>query len=197
MGDNAEPLKVVLVGDGAVGKTCLLIARTKNEFPKRYVPTVFENTTTSIDVNGESVKVDLWDTAGQEDFDRLRPLSYPKTNIFLICFSVTQPDSLANVKSKWHPEVNHHCPGVPWILVGTKVDLRDNEQQVRELSAKGMVPISTQQGRECARQLGAVKYIECSALTRTNVGLVFDEAVLAVTDTQNESRRQRKTCVIV
>lgn len=64
------------------------------------------------------VSLGLWDTAGQEDYDRLRPLSYPQTDVFLICFSVASPSSFENVTSKWYPEIKHHCPDAPIILVG-------------------------------------------------------------------------------
>jgi Ras family len=67
-------------------------------------------------------------SAGQEDYDRLRPLSYPQTDVFLVCFSVTSPASFENVKEKWFPEVHHHCPGVPCLIVGTQVDLREDSQ---------------------------------------------------------------------
>ena len=66
----------------------------------------------------------LWDTAGQEDYDRLRPLSYPDTDVILMCFSVDSPDSLQNIPEKWVPEVKHFCPNVPIVLVGNKKDLR-------------------------------------------------------------------------
>lgn len=66
------------------------------------------------------------DWSGQEDYDRLRPLSYPQTDVFLVCFSVTSPASFENVKEKWFPEVHHHCPGVPCLIVGTQVDLRED-----------------------------------------------------------------------
>ena len=62
----------------------------------------------------------LWDTAGQEDYDRLRPLSYPDTDVILMCFSIDSPDSLENIPEKWTPEVKHFCPNVPIILVGNK-----------------------------------------------------------------------------
>uniref|UniRef100_A0A4W3J4D4 Ras homolog family member B n=1 Tax=Callorhinchus milii TaxID=7868 RepID=A0A4W3J4D4_CALMI len=83
--------KLVVVGDGACGKTCLLIVFSKDEFPEVYVPTVFENYVADIEVDGKQVELALWDTAGQEDYDRLRPLSYPDTDVILMCFSPISP----------------------------------------------------------------------------------------------------------
>lgn len=62
-------------------------------------------------VDGRPISLGLWDTAGQDDYDRLRPLSYPDTDVFLICFSLVSPNSFANVSDKWSPEINHHAPG--------------------------------------------------------------------------------------
>lgn len=73
----------------------------------------------------------LWDTAGQEDYDRLRPLSYPDTDVILICFSIDEPDSLENIPEKWTPEVKHFCPNVPIILVANKKDLRFDQATIR------------------------------------------------------------------
>ncbi|XP_010780648.1 transforming protein RhoA-like, partial [Notothenia coriiceps] len=80
------------------------------------------------------VELALWDTAGQEDYDRLRPLSYPDTDVILMCFSVDSPDSLENIPEKWTPEVKHFCPNVPIILVGNKKDLRNDDHTRRELA---------------------------------------------------------------
>ena len=115
-----QTIKCVVVGDGAVGKTCLLISYTTNKFPSEYVPTVFDNYAVTVMIGGEPYTLGLFDTAGQEDYDRLRPLSYPQTDVFLVCFSVVNPSSYENVKEKWVPEILHHCQKTPFLLVGTQ-----------------------------------------------------------------------------
>merc|ERR1719198_866554 len=98
-------------------------------------------------VDGKPINLGLWDTAGQEDYDRLRPLSYPQTDVFLICFSVISEASLKNVKSKWAPEINNHCPGTPIVLVGTKADLRDDPATKKQLQNKNMAMVSAEQAK--------------------------------------------------
>lgn len=117
----------------------------------------------------------LFDTAGQEDYDRLRPLSYPQTDVFLVCFSVTSPASFENVREKWFPEVHHHCPGVPCLIVGTQTDLREDSGARDKLAKQKMQPIRREEGERMSKELGAVKYVECSALTQYKLKDVFDE----------------------
>lgn len=117
--------KFVIVGDGESGKTCLLRVFFEDVYPDVYVPTTFDYFTTVVEVDRKKVKLSLWDTAGQEDYDRLRPLSYPNTDAVIICYSIDAPESLANVTEKWLPEVRFFCKDVPVILVGNKKDLRD------------------------------------------------------------------------
>lgn len=174
-----QTLKCVVVGDGAVGKTCLLISYTTNQFPADYVPTVFDNYAVTVMIGDEPYTLGLFDTAGQEDYDRLRPLSYPSTDVFLVCFSVISPPSFENVKEKWFPEVHHHCPGVPCLIVGTQIDLRDDKVIIEKLQRQRLRPISQEQGHRLARELRAVKYVECSALTQRGLKNVFDEAIVA------------------
>ncbi|KAK9418696.1 hypothetical protein SUNI508_07716 [Seiridium unicorne] len=140
-------IKCVVVGDGAVGKTCLLISYTTNKFPSEYVPTVFDNYAVTVMIGDEPYTLGLFDTAGQEDYDRLRPLSYPQTDVFLVCFSVTSPASFENVREKWFPEVHHHCPGVPCLIVGTQTDLRDDQSVREKLAKQKMQPVRKEDGR--------------------------------------------------
>jgi cell division control protein 42 len=97
----------------------------------------------------------------------------------LVCFSVTSPASFENVKEKWYPEIKHHCPGVPCLIVGTRIELRDDPSVIIELSRQRMKPITTEQGEALAREIGAVKYLECSARTQKGLKNVFDEAIVA------------------
>jgi len=191
-----QTIKCVVVGDGAVGKTCLLISYTTNKFPSEYVPTVFDNYAVTVMIGEDPYTLGLFDTAGQEDYDRLRPLSYPQTDVFLVCFSVTSPASFENVKEKWFPEVHHHCPGVPCLIVGTQVDLRDDAQVIEKLSRQKQRPVTSEQGERLARELGAVKFVECSALTQKGLKNVFDEAIVAALEPPVVKHRKGK-CVVV
>ncbi|KAJ8106466.1 hypothetical protein OPT61_g9519 [Boeremia exigua] len=187
--------RCVVVGDGAVGKTCLLISYTTNKFPSEYVPTVFDNYAVTVMIGDEPYTLGLFDTAGQEDYDRLRPLSYPQTDVFLVCFSVTSPASFENVREKWFPEVHHHCPGVPCLIVGTQVDLREDNAVKDKLSKQRMAPVKREDGERMARELGAVKYVECSALTQYKLKDVFDEAIVAALEppaTRKEGKGPKK-----
>ncbi|KAJ8036921.1 Ras-related C3 botulinum toxin substrate 1 [Holothuria leucospilota] len=147
-------------------------------------------------VDGRPVNLGLWDTAGQEDYDRLRPLSYPQTDVFLICFSLVSPASYENVRTKWYPEVSHHCPNTPIILVGTKLDLRDDKDTTAKLSERNLRPISYPQGLQMHKEIHAVKYLECSALTQKGLKTVFDEAIRAVLCPPKTSRDKKKCTLL-
>ncbi len=191
-----QDIKCVVVGDGAVGKTCLLISFTTNAFPGEYIPTVFDNYSANLMVDDKPINLGLWDTAGQDDYDRLRPISYPQTDVFLICFSLVSPASFENVRAKWYPEVSHHCPNTPIILVGTKLDLREDKETMEKLTEKRLAPIGYPQGRQMQKEIRVVKYLECSALIQKGLEQVFDEAIRAVLQTQKLPKR-KKGCTLL
>lgn len=172
-------VKCVVVGDGAVGKTSLLISYTQNSFPDEYIPTVFDNFAANVMVDSKPYNLGLWDTAGQDDYDRLRPLSYPQTDVFLILYSVVNPPSFTNVLEKWIPELRHYCPNVPVVLVGTKVDLRENEEVRQNLAKNRQAPLTLEQGLTLAREIGAKSHFECSSLTQRGIKEVFEACVRA------------------
>jgi len=161
------------------------------------VPTVFENYVANIQVDNHVVEMSLWDTAGQEDYDRLRPLSYPETSVIIICFATDKPSSLTSVTNKaaeymleypltfvqWIDELVQYCEGVPRILVGCKTDVRKNV-------ASDMV--TTEQGLAIAEHIQAYKYMECSAKTGEGLKEVFEHAARASLLNKKKFRKLQK-----
>jgi len=187
---SAIRIKLVVVGDGAVGKTSLLISFATDKFPTDYVPTVFENYTAQMKLKEDTILLHLWDTAGQEDYDRLRPLSYPGADLILLCFSTAHKPSLESIKVKWYPEVRHHIPKVPFFLVGTKLDLK--EALEKDPNPENEI-VKTEEGQALANELKALKYIEISAKTRQNLDHLFQEAVGVVLQNTHATTSQIDT----
>ncbi|RAR10866.1 GTP binding protein [Stemphylium lycopersici] len=153
-GTKSVQRKLVLLGDGACGKTSLL-----NVFTRGYFPTVY-----------------LWDTAGQEEFDRLRSLSYDDTHAIMLCFSVDSPDSLENVETKWVGEIAENCPGVKLVLVALKCDLRKKEDDDADDQQPEKPCIDYNEGLRVAEKIKALRYLECSAMKNRGVNEAFTEA---------------------
>ncbi|KJA18060.1 hypothetical protein HYPSUDRAFT_145562 [Hypholoma sublateritium FD-334 SS-4] len=184
--------KVVVCGDGACGKTSLLNVFTRGFFTQVYEPTVFENYVHDIYVDEQLVELSLWDTAGQEEFDRLRSLSYAETHVIMICFSVDNPVSLENVESKWLDEILEHCPGVK---VPLKCDLRDEPAIKERLKRYGTHPVQYEEGLSVARRIRASRYLECSSKHNRGVTEVFYEAARASMGTRPKGSGD--SCVVM
>ncbi|KAJ1558177.1 GTP-binding protein Rho1 [Cladochytrium tenue] len=159
--DGSAPIirrKLVMVGDGAV----------------------FENHVVDVHLDEYPlIQLALWDTAGQEDYNRLRPLSYPGSDVIIVCFAISSPDSLDNVESQWVNEIRHYCGPIPIVLVGCKKDLRNDPATIAELARARQHPVAFEEGAAMARKIGAYCYVECSAKYNDGVSDVFEHATRA------------------
>lgn len=131
-------------------------------------------------VDGVPTQLNLWDTAGQEEYDRLRPLSYPSAEVFLLCFSLVNHASFDDISNKWYPEVKHHCPNTPLVLIGTKCDLTI----VRSVLFYEAV--------QKKKEIGAVRYLECSAKRNEGLQEVFEVAARSA-----RTAMKKRTCIIL
>jgi Rho family protein len=139
------------------------------------------------------MELSLWDTAGQEEFDRLRALSYEDTHVLMLCFSVDSQDSFENVGSKWIAEINENCPGVRVVLTALKCDLRKDDEMNDNPNT-----ISFDQGLAKAKEIGAVKYLECSAVQNRGIRESFYEAAKVALEVKPAgSKGSSSSCVIL
>ncbi|KAF6733429.1 Rho-related GTP-binding protein RhoH [Oryzias melastigma] len=177
-------VKCVLVGDSAVGKTALLVRFTSETFPDSYMPTVFDNTGVEVYMDGVQISLGLWDTAGSDNLRQIRPRSYQQADVVLICFSVANHNSLANIQRKWIAEVRENLPKVPVLIVATQTDLR-------EIGVHRGSCISPAAGKQVARDVHAKGYLECSSLNNRGVQQVFEYAVRTVFNQARKQARRR------
>jgi len=175
---------IVIAGDGVVGKSSILSVLVNQEFPETYVPTTFENSViNSADLNlkidnNKIIDINLWDIAGQEEYEKMRPVAYQNADVVILCFSIDSIDSLKNITSKWIPEIKYYNDSVMFLLVGTKADIRENRQLINELQEDGITIISKTAGETLAKEIGNhVAYMECSALENRGITEVFEAAV--------------------
>ncbi|XP_033892621.1 rho-related GTP-binding protein RhoU-like [Acipenser ruthenus] len=183
-------IKCVLVGDGAVGKTSLIVSYTTNGYPTEYLPTAFDTFSALVQVDDTPVRIQLCDTAGQEEFDCLRSLCYPGTDVFIVCFSVVNPSSFQNITEKWIPEIRAYSPSTPIILVGTQTDLRHDVNVLINLDRIRVKPVHASRARSLVEKIRAQDYVECSALTQKNLKEVFDTAIFAAI--KHKARQEKK-----
>ncbi|XP_046856450.1 ras-related C3 botulinum toxin substrate 1-like isoform X1 [Xenia sp. Carnegie-2017] len=185
-----QTIKIVIVGDGAVGKTTLVLTYVDGVVPGEYITYVAEKCTKSRFFNGVPFLLEIWDTPAQDGYDRLRPTCYTNTDVFFLCFSIAEPVSLKSITEKWFSEVSHHCPNTPVFLVGTKVDLRNDENVLELLKLRGSTPVTIEQGLETKESIGACHYIECSSLNGDNLENVFDDVLRFIQAKKRTKRAQ-------
>ncbi|GME88422.1 unnamed protein product [Ambrosiozyma monospora] len=179
--DPGLQFKIVIVGDSGCGKTSLFTSFIRGYFPTEYEPTIFENSRTFLKnkTTGEVITADLWDTAGQEDYERLRRLSYQDSNLIILAYSLNARESLLNIPEVWAPEILSYCENTPILLVGLKADIP--EHNVDPFDAV-----------KVANSINAVAHIQCSAKEMFNVSTVFDTCFSVVYNNYKKQQRASK-----
>ncbi|KAL4455023.1 hypothetical protein ABPG74_006405 [Tetrahymena malaccensis] len=183
------PMKLVAVGDGAVGKTCILHRYMNDTYSEEHIPTIFENSFMMVKIDKKTVQLGIWDTAGQEEYNRLRPLSYSNTDIFLIVFSVVDPESFDNALKKWYPELQQIQPKSLKVFVGNKVDLLEQEENKKK--SQKNAPVNSQQVKQIVNELGC-EYFECSAKLDKGIKEMFLKSIQGGMQFKQKNQKPRK-----
>ena len=205
---NPTRRKVVLVGDAGCGKTSMLTVFVGGVFPAEdAASTIFDTDVVDVEVDDETIELAVWDTAGDQKYSTIRPLVYADADVVLVCYSVSDRKSLSNVVDIWEPEVRRLCGGGGGgggggdgsgrlepvvVVVGTKSDVRVDPARP---SDGRMTSVTATEGKAVAKRVGAIWYVECSALRNDGVREVFELAARAnLVDTKpsRPQRRQRK-----
>ncbi|XP_076252056.1 ras-like GTP-binding protein RhoL [Rhynchophorus ferrugineus] len=178
-------IRITVVGDGATGKTCLLIVYKDKKYDDRYIPTIFDEYSMTIPINYEPYTIILSDTAGQEEFDKLRQLAYRFADAFILCYSITERSSFDNIQYIWAPELKRFRSRASIILVATKIDLLANRV------------VTTEEGEALAREIGAAGFIETSAKKQWNIDAAFQMALWSVVSNRRASSRPKSQCSLL
>ncbi|XP_019849696.1 PREDICTED: ras-like GTP-binding protein rhoA [Amphimedon queenslandica] len=187
----------VVVGNYGVGKTSFLYAILNKQIPDKHVPTILESHCMTVKVKDDvDVELVFHDTPGSEDYAQFTQLSLArKADFVLLCFSLVIPASFDSIRNHWINEIRSKLPNVPVVLIGTQLDLRNKPEVVEDLVDCGTPAIDTETGQKLADEIGAIKYIECSAFIPTDT----DKIKLAATQIAYECKKKNKKdkCVIL
>ena len=186
--DQEHNMKIVFVGDTAVGKTSVIMTWTQEVFPSLYEPTVFDTYNGTKNYKGSEIKLQIWDTAGHDDLGRLRPIAYSNTDCFIICFSLMHKNSLENACQKWVAEVKTTATLCPCILVGTKLDLREELERSGD-EARLRECVTNAEIEAAAKKYAFQGFVVCSAKEKKGLNKVFHTAFKVVFQMKNMSKR--------
>lgn len=162
-------LKVILLGDGGVGKSSIMNRYVTNKFDAHLFHTIgVEFLNKTLEVDGNQVTLQIWDTAGQERFRSLRTPFYRGSDCCLLTFSVDDNQSFLNL-SNWKKEFIYYADvkepeNFPFVVLGNKVDVTERQ-------------VSSEEARMWCQENGDYPYFETSAKDATNVAVAFEEAV--------------------
>ncbi|XP_038069924.1 ras-related protein RHN1-like [Patiria miniata] len=176
---SGNAIKICLVGNSRVGKSCIAERLVHDIFHEKTQSTMIGRAFLhkALTVEGETVKVNIWDTAGEEKFHSLAPMYYRYASAMVLVYDITDTESFLNLRKFWVPSIKScNDPSIPLAIVGNKLDLEETDRA-----------ISTEEGQGYADILEAV-FLETSAKTAHNVERIFTELILKIRDSQR--RRQ-------
>jgi small GTP-binding protein len=184
---SVRSIRMVFVGDPGIGKTCALIRYMTNDVPGEYWPTLYDEYHVTVTCTSDMRSYDLKivDTGGLDDHDKLRPLAYYQLkdrviDVFILAFDIVNRESFENIRMKWYPEIVHHCPNKPIILMGCKSDLESDETMTMKLILEKKPPVSLKEAEDLCKEIGALKYTRCSSFSSNgNLNEVFSSACTA------------------
>jgi len=156
---------IVMVGDSKVGKSSLVNKFRTGKFDASYSRTGFETLTTSTVLQGKRVKFTIYDTAGSHGSNTSREIAYREADVFLLCYKISDINTLFSAINYWVPELKSYAPATPVVLIGCQSDLRGDRAVIQALSKLGRSPVSSEQGRSFSQQIEAISYVETSAKT--------------------------------
>lgn len=172
-----EIIKVVVVGDYSANKTQLLFNYASMDYSNEYCPIVFDNCSRNIDFEDKTIKLQLYDTTGQEKYKNLRSSMYRQGDVFILCFSLNNTESLSNIKDIWFPEIRSTSPESKIILVGIN---SDHHQRI----------VSTEKGEDMKAKIDADDYIECNLFEKDQIDSVFESAIKAFFHKKKKGKRK-------
>lgn len=184
---ETDTLKIVVIGESGVGKTCMIHTFLKGEFPSEYIATVMEPVKTTIKCGTVDQSIEIFDTPGQPEFTQNRVALYPNAHLILICCSIVEAIQFDKIDS-WAAEASEHAPNAKFVLIGMKSDQRSDTTLISQIVHRtGRQPFPEFQGHAKAEGIGALAYIECSSLLNTGVRDVFSESCRLLLETTQTS----------
>ncbi|KAJ5076583.1 ras-related c3 botulinum toxin substrate [Anaeramoeba ignava] len=192
-----EKLKIIFIGDGGIGKTTLLFTYDEKKLLGEYIPTVFDTFSKKFQIEeNQEIEISFWDMARFDYDDRLLPLYFPQTDVIVFCFAIDRYASFENIESVWIPEIGKYIPKYSKrILVGTKMDLRNNQKRINELKERNEKFVTKEEGIELAKKINAIKYFECSSFNQKGIETIFNEIALICVGKYDKEER-KKGCIL-
>ncbi|XP_046571844.1 cell division control protein 42 homolog [Haliotis rubra] len=174
------------MGDSRIGKSSISRSYEQGYIDADHQSTLFENYVVRHKMDGKEFIISMFDTASEKTFENLRSFTYCESEVLLLCFSTCDRETLASINDLWMPELKRHSKHSkqkrPIILVGTQIDLRVGNEDSE---------VSTDEGVQLAKDIGADCYVECSARDQKGLKEVFQHVVFSAL-----KFRKKKTNII-